>query len=75
MLLQLMHTHAHTHTHTHTHTYRHTHTRTCYYGRLWVCQHLEHEEDIQGDDHNYPVDDAVTTSQEKVIISTSAATE
>ena len=33
------------------------------------------KEGIQGDDHNYPVDDVVTTSQEKVIISTSAATE
>ena len=31
--------------------------------------------DIQGDDHNYPVDGVVTTSQEKVIIPTSAATE
>ena len=33
------------------------------------------KEDIQGDDHNYQVDNVVTTSQKEVIISTSAATE
>ena len=63
-----MHTHAHTHTDTHTHV--HATMAGC------GCVSISNmEEYIQGDDHNYPVDDVVTTSQEKVIISTSAATE
>ena len=71
MLLQLMHTHVHTHTHTHTDTHTHVHATMAGCG----CVNISNlKEGIQEDDHNYPVDDVVNTSQEKVIISSSAAT-
>ena len=61
-------THKAAHTNTHTHTHVHATMAGC------GCVNISNlKEDIQGDDNNYPVDD-VTTSQEKVIISTSAAT-
>ena len=53
----------------------HTHTHMLLYMAGCGCDNISNlEEDNQGDDHNYPVGDVVTTSQEKVIISTSAAT-
>ena len=61
-------------THKAAHTDTHTHAHATMAGN--GCVNISNlKEDIQGDDHNYPEDDVVTTSQEKVIISTSAATE
>ena len=61
-----------THKAAHMDTHTHAHATMAGYG----CDNISNlKEYIQGDDHNYPVDDVVTTSQEKVIISTSAATE